>query len=112
VIWSGSPHLERVSVAQKRVVRAMVGARFYWNPDEPNSCKPLFLKLDILPVFSIYIAKEVCTFCTCNCFTCFFAVAELINLDMNQFPFLQLFLKKIDNVKHFQRSKIWMSQPD
>jgi hypothetical protein len=51
VIWGGSPHLERVAVAQKRVVRAMVGARFYWNPDEPNSCKPLFQKLDILPVF-------------------------------------------------------------
>jgi hypothetical protein len=38
-------------VAQKRVVRAMVGARFHWNPDEPNSCKPLFQKLDIVPVF-------------------------------------------------------------
>jgi hypothetical protein len=59
VIWGGSPHLERVFVAQKRVVRAMVGARFYWNPDEPNSCRPLFKKLDILPVFSIYIVECV-----------------------------------------------------
>jgi hypothetical protein len=37
----------------------MVGARFYWNPDEPNSCRPLSKKLDILPVFSIYIVECV-----------------------------------------------------
>jgi hypothetical protein len=57
VIWGGSPHLERVSVAQKRVVRAMVGERFYWDPENPNFCKPLFKKLNILPVFSIYIVE-------------------------------------------------------
>jgi Reverse transcriptase (RNA-dependent DNA polymerase) len=57
VIWGGSPHIERVSVAQKRVVRAMVGISFYWKPDELDSCKPLFKKLDILPVFCIYIVE-------------------------------------------------------
>jgi exonuclease III len=57
VIWGGSPHLERVSVAQKRVLRAMAGVRFHWNPDQVDSCRPLFKKYNILPVFSIYILE-------------------------------------------------------
>jgi hypothetical protein len=59
VIWGGSPHLERVSVAQKRVIRAMAGVRFRWNPDQTDSCKPLFLQFNILPVFCIYIVECV-----------------------------------------------------
>jgi exonuclease III len=59
VIWGGSPHLERVSVAQKRVIRAMAGVRFRWSPDQTDSCKPLFLQFNILPVFCIYIVECV-----------------------------------------------------
>jgi hypothetical protein len=59
VIWGGSPDLVRVFLAQKRVVSALVGARFYWNPDEPNSCRALFKKLDILTVLSINIVECV-----------------------------------------------------
>jgi hypothetical protein len=57
VIWGGSPHLERVSVAQKRIIRAMAGVRFRWGPDQTDSCKPFFQQLNILPVYCIFIVE-------------------------------------------------------
>jgi hypothetical protein len=57
VIWGGSPHLERVSVAQKRIIRAMAGVRFRWSPEQTDSCKPLFQQFNILPVYCIYIVE-------------------------------------------------------
>jgi hypothetical protein len=59
VIWGGSSHLERVSGAQKRVVRTMAGIRFYWNPENIDSCRPLFKEFQILPVYCIYIVECV-----------------------------------------------------
>jgi hypothetical protein len=57
VIWGGSPHLKDVAVAQKRVLRAMAGRR-YWKWQTPlESCRPLFTELDILPVFSLYVLE-------------------------------------------------------
>jgi hypothetical protein len=57
VIWGGSPHITQVILAQKRVIRAMAGTRFYWNPDKDVSCKPLFKKFKILPAFSLYVLE-------------------------------------------------------
>jgi hypothetical protein len=34
----------------------MVGERFHWDPENPNSCK--LKKLNTLPVFSIYIVES------------------------------------------------------
>jgi Reverse transcriptase (RNA-dependent DNA polymerase) len=59
VIWGGSSHLERVSGAQKRVLRTMAGIRFYWNPENIDSCRPLFKQFQILPVYCIYIVECV-----------------------------------------------------
>jgi len=57
VIWGGSPHLKDVAIAQKRVLRAMAGRR-YWKWQTPlESCRPLFTELDILPVFSLYVLE-------------------------------------------------------
>lgn len=59
VIWGGSPHLKRVFIAQKRVVRAMAGKRYWKGPTAVVSCRPLFKKYEILPVFSLYILECV-----------------------------------------------------
>jgi hypothetical protein len=58
VIWGGSPHIQQVSVAQKRVIRAMAGVWFSKSPLQSEyyvSCRPLFKKFEILPVYSLYI---------------------------------------------------------
>jgi hypothetical protein len=47
--------MDRVFVAQKRILRAMAGTQ-YWRSNKPlDSCKPLFIKFDILTVYSLYI---------------------------------------------------------
>jgi Reverse transcriptase (RNA-dependent DNA polymerase) len=62
VFWGGSVSaLNDVFVAQKRLIRCISGER-YWPGQEPLcSCRPLFERLDILPVFSIYLL-ECCKF--------------------------------------------------
>jgi hypothetical protein len=57
VIWGGSPHLKEVAVAQKRVIRAMAGLRYWKWKTALESCRPLFGKFDILPVFSLYVLE-------------------------------------------------------
>jgi hypothetical protein len=57
VIWGGSSHLERVACAQKRVLRTMAGVRFRWNPEQTDSCRPMFIQFQILPVYCIYIVE-------------------------------------------------------
>jgi Reverse transcriptase (RNA-dependent DNA polymerase)/Endonuclease-reverse transcriptase len=57
VIWGGSPHLKEVAVAQKRVLRAMAGRRYWKWQTALESCRPLFTELDILPVFSLYVLE-------------------------------------------------------
>jgi hypothetical protein len=58
VIWGGSSHLQEVFVAQKRVIRAMAGVWLSKTPLQSEhyvSCRPLFKKFDILPVYSLYV---------------------------------------------------------
>jgi hypothetical protein len=58
-IWGASPHLKKVFVAQKRVVRALEGVR-YWKGKSPVvSCRPLFKKHGIPPVYSLYVLECV-----------------------------------------------------
>jgi hypothetical protein len=57
VIWGASPHIEKVSAAQKRIIRSIAGFRSHWNGEETISCRPLYKKYDILPVFSLYILE-------------------------------------------------------
>jgi exonuclease III len=62
IFWGCSPSvLNAVFVAQKRVVRAMAGERFWPGPVPLCSARPLFKKLNLLPVFSIYLL-ESCKF--------------------------------------------------
>jgi len=59
VIWGASPAMQNVFVAQKRVLRAMAGKR-YWKSLTPlDSCRPLFKQYEILPVFSLYMLECV-----------------------------------------------------
>ncbi|XP_059480862.1 uncharacterized protein LOC132199839 [Neocloeon triangulifer] len=62
VIWGGSNRaLDEVFLAQKKVVRALAGER-YWRSTEPLcSAKPLFARFGFLPIFSIYLF-ESCKF--------------------------------------------------
>jgi hypothetical protein len=62
VHWGGSASaLRAVFVEQKRLVRCLAGVR-YWPGQEPLcSCRPLFARLNLLPVFSIYLL-ECCKF--------------------------------------------------
>jgi Reverse transcriptase (RNA-dependent DNA polymerase)/Endonuclease-reverse transcriptase len=57
VIWGGSNHLQSVFVAQKRVLRAMVGLRYWRGICALDSCRPLFAKCGILTVYSLYILE-------------------------------------------------------
>jgi hypothetical protein len=57
VIWGGSTHLAKVFVAQKRVVRAMAGVRYWRSNCALDSCLPLFKKYEILTVYSLYILE-------------------------------------------------------
>jgi exonuclease III len=58
VIWGGSPHLDKVFIAQKRCVRAMAGKRYWRGPAALDSCKPLFRDYNILTVYSLYILEK------------------------------------------------------
>jgi Reverse transcriptase (RNA-dependent DNA polymerase)/Endonuclease-reverse transcriptase len=57
VIWGGSPHIQKVFVAQKRVVRAMAGLRYWRSNCALESCRPLFAEYGILTVYSLYILE-------------------------------------------------------
>lgn len=55
ILWGNSSHINRVFLAQKKCVRAICGAT------PLDSCKPLFRRLKILTVTSMYIL-EACLF--------------------------------------------------
>jgi hypothetical protein len=57
IIWGASPHMSKVFVAQKRVVRSMAGLRYWRSNSELDSCRPLFKKYEILTVYSLYILE-------------------------------------------------------
>jgi len=57
IIWGASTHMSEVFVAQKRVVRAMAGKRYWRSNRALESCKPLFRKYGILTVYSLYILE-------------------------------------------------------
>jgi hypothetical protein len=57
LIWGGSPHLKEVFCAQKRVVRALAGRRYWKGLTPVESCRPLFKEYDILPIFSLYVLE-------------------------------------------------------
>jgi hypothetical protein len=57
VIWGASPHMQKVFVAQKRVVRALAGLRYRRSNCALDSCKPLFIKYGMLTVYSLYILE-------------------------------------------------------
>lgn len=55
MLWGNCANFNRVFLAQKKCVRAIFGLPPY------ESCKPLFLKLNILPLPCLYIF-ETCVF--------------------------------------------------
>jgi hypothetical protein len=55
IIWGNSVDMERVFILQKKCIRAINNAWFL------DSCKPLFIKMKILPLPSIYI-RDICLF--------------------------------------------------
>jgi hypothetical protein len=57
IIWGASPHMESVFIAQKRVLRAMAGLRYWRSNRALESCRPLFKKYEILTVYSLYILE-------------------------------------------------------
>lgn len=52
VIWGNSVEVHRVFVAQKKCVRAICGASYL------DSCRPLFKKLNVLPLPCLYIFES------------------------------------------------------
>lgn len=57
LIWGGSSHLAQVFIAQKRVLRALAGLRYWKGLQPPESCRPLFKEYDIMPVYCLYILE-------------------------------------------------------
>jgi hypothetical protein len=57
VFWGASEALRDVFVAQKKLVRCPAGERYWPAQEQLCSCRPLFARLDLLPVFSIYLLK-------------------------------------------------------
>jgi len=57
VIWDASVHVSDVFIAQKRVIRAMAGKRYWRSNCALESCKPLFRSYGILTVYSLYILE-------------------------------------------------------
>lgn len=57
VIWGASPHLADVFVAQKRVVRAMAGVRYWRSHCELDSCRPFFQRYEIMTVYSLFMLE-------------------------------------------------------
>jgi hypothetical protein len=49
--------MQKVYVAQKRVVRALAGLRYWRSNCALDTCKPLFKKYGILTVYSLYILE-------------------------------------------------------
>jgi hypothetical protein len=49
--------MDRVFVAQKRILRAMAGTQYCRSNKPLDSCKPLFKKFDILTVYSLNILE-------------------------------------------------------
>jgi hypothetical protein len=47
VIWGGSTHMEKVFVAQKRILCAMAGIRYWRSNKALDPCRPLFKEFDI-----------------------------------------------------------------
>jgi hypothetical protein len=62
IFWGGSDRvLNDVFVAQKKVIRAMCGVRYWRGPKKLDSARPLFESLNVLPVYSVYLL-ECCKF--------------------------------------------------
>jgi len=62
VFWGASEAaLKSVFVAQKKLLRCLAGERYWPAQERLCSCRPLFERLDLLPVFSIYLL-ECCKF--------------------------------------------------
>jgi len=59
VIWGAPPSMDKVFVAQKRVLRAMAGKRYWKSLTPVESCRQLFKQFEILPVYSLYILECV-----------------------------------------------------
>jgi hypothetical protein len=57
VIWGGSNYLDLVFIAQKRALRALAGIRYWRCNEQLESCKPLFVRYEILTVYSLYILE-------------------------------------------------------
>jgi len=57
VIWGGSNHMNEVFIAQKRVIRAMAGKRYWRSNCALDSCRPLFKRFGIMTVYSLYILE-------------------------------------------------------
>ena len=57
IIWGASSHVESVFIAQKRVVRAMAGLRYWRSNCALESCRPLFKRYGIMTVYSLYILE-------------------------------------------------------
>jgi Reverse transcriptase (RNA-dependent DNA polymerase) len=62
IFWGSSESaLRDVFVAQKKLVRCLAGERYWPARERLCSCRPLFERLELLPVFSIYLF-ECCKF--------------------------------------------------
>jgi hypothetical protein len=62
VFWGASEvALQGVFVAQKKLVRCLAGERYWPAQERLCSCRPLFERLNLLPVFSIFLL-ECCKF--------------------------------------------------
>jgi hypothetical protein len=62
VFWGASEAaMQGVFVAQKKLVRCLAGERYWPALERLCSCRPLFARLKLLPVFSIYLL-ECCKF--------------------------------------------------
>lgn len=55
-LWGNSTQVQNVFIAQKKCIRALCGIT-----DQSISCRPLFTKLNILPLCCLYI-YEICVF--------------------------------------------------
>jgi len=59
VIWGASSHaLGEVFTAQKRLIRALAGERYWPGPVPVYSARPLFVRFNLLPVFFILLLKS------------------------------------------------------
>jgi len=55
IFWENQPHSEKIFKIQKRVIRIITNSR------ARDSCRELFKKLEILPIYSQYIfSTNIC----------------------------------------------------